>query len=86
MFHFTTKLSVDVIIVARQHQHEIPNTHVLLTWLDDVKKRYSQLRSWVKSGMVPQEWKTPVVSRVSVGDKSSKKGFGKKKKHAKKRK
>nr|CAB3238693.1 dynein heavy chain 8, axonemal-like [Phallusia mammillata] len=52
--------------LAWQHPNEIPNTHVLLTWLDYVTKKYMQMRSWVKTGMVPVDGKTPVGPVTSI--------------------
>ncbi|CAK8694749.1 unnamed protein product [Clavelina lepadiformis] len=59
-------LSAEEVPQSWQHLDEHPNTHVLLTWLDDVMKRYAQMRTWIKSGMVPLEGRTPVGDLSSV--------------------
>jgi len=52
-----------------QHPNLTPNSHVLLTWLENIGQRYKQCRAWVKGGMVPIDGKTPMgtLSRVWLG-------------------
>ncbi|CAH1797693.1 unnamed protein product [Owenia fusiformis] len=47
------------------HPNCQPSTHTLMSWLQDMKKRYQQLREWVKLGMVPTFTEDHMMSQIA---------------------
>ncbi|XP_023931015.1 dynein beta chain, ciliary-like [Lingula anatina] len=59
-------LQEEYVPVTWVHPNKQPCTHTLDSWLTDLRKHYSQLNSWVKSGMVPTYDKEGNVSNSGI--------------------
>ncbi|XP_006816780.1 uncharacterized protein LOC100369618 [Saccoglossus kowalevskii] len=54
----TKSLQEEFVPISWTHPNCQPSTHTLLTWLNDLNKRYSQLKQWIKEGKVPSQKRT----------------------------
>ncbi|KAH3692337.1 hypothetical protein DPMN_194787 [Dreissena polymorpha] len=67
--HMTSVLSLqeEHVPVSWIHPNSQPSTHSLVSWLQDIAKRYSQLQTFVKCGMVPTYTDNGITENPVIG-------------------